>query len=76
VDEVAPLVGLAPEEAESAEDREEQLLRAFRSPSRAAVTAVPIVMLEVIRMKVISAMNGMLKTFPVAGHVSCPAMRK
>ena len=39
------------------------LSRAFlRSPSRAAVTADPMVALELMRMKVMSAMNGMLKT--------------
>ena len=46
-----------------------RLRRAFlRSPSRAAVTAVPIVMLDVMRMKVMSAMNGMEKTSDCRGH--------
>ena len=40
----------------------------LRSPSRAAVTAVPMVMLDVIRMKVMSAMNGMLKTSDCRGQ--------
>ena len=43
--------------------------RAFLpSPSRAAVTAVPIVMLDEMRMKVMSAMNQILNTSDWRGH--------
>ena len=51
--------------------------RAFlRSPSRDAITAVAMNMLEVIRMKVISAMNGMLNTSERLGHGIGLAMRR
>jgi hypothetical protein len=40
------------------------------------VTALAMNALEVIRMKVISAMNGMLKTSGVAGHGVLLAMRR
>ena len=48
----------------------------LRSPSRAAVTAVPIVMLDVMRMKVMSAMKGMEKTSDCRGQGAGLAWRR
>jgi hypothetical protein len=48
----------------------------FLSPRRAAVTAVPIVMLDVMRMKVMRAMNGMEKTSDCRGHGEGMASRR
>jgi hypothetical protein len=51
--------------------------RAFlRSPRRAAVTAVPIVAEELIRMKVMRAMKGIEKTRLVSGQGTGLAIRK
>ena len=46
------------------------------SPRRAAVTALPIVMLDVIKMNVISAMKGMLKTSDCLGQGVVPDWRR
>ena len=48
----------------------------LRSPRRAAVTAVPMVALEVIRMNVMSAMNAMLNTTLRSGQGAGLAWRR
>ena len=48
----------------------------LRSPSREAPTAVPMVALEVMRMKVMSAMKGMLNTVDRSGHGVRADMRR
>ena len=44
--------------------------------AREAVTAAPMLMLEVIRMNVMSAMNGMLKTSDCLGQAWMEACRR
>ena len=48
----------------------------LRSPRRAAVTAVPMVMLDVIRMKVMRAMKAMLNTWVRSGQGEGLAWRR
>ena len=78
VDEVRPLVGLAGEEGGAAHDGDGRRCSSafFGRPGAAAVTAEPMVALEVMRMKVMSAMNGMLKTSVRSGQGAALAWRR